>query len=137
MLSDCRVTLHPQPHFCQVNNRALSPAYNSCAKMLMMNDAPLEEIKRAEHQVPRWITVLWLAFVIGLALASTVMTVRLHCDLARTIGFLAGSSIPIFMLSAVAYFALYGLSILLEGIDYHKTHCDESKHWAGMADFMR
>jgi hypothetical protein len=30
-----------------------------------------------------------------------------------------------------------GLSILLEGRDYHKTHCDDSKHWAGMVDFMR
>jgi hypothetical protein len=105
--------------------------------MPMMNDAPLEEIKRGEHRVPRWITVLWLAFVVSLALASIVMAVRLHCDLVRTVGFLAGSSIPIFMLSAVAYFALYGLSILLEGLDYHKTHCDDSKHWAGMADFMR
>jgi hypothetical protein len=105
--------------------------------MPMMNDAPLEKIKRGEHRVPRWITVLWLAFVVGLALASIVMTVRLHCDLVRTIGFLAGSSIPIFMLSAVAYFVPYALSILLEGLDYHKTHCDDSKHWAGMADFMR
>jgi hypothetical protein len=81
--------------------------------------------------------MLWLAFVVSLALASIVIAVRLQCDLVRTLGFLAGSSIPILMLSAVAYFALYGISILLEGLDYHKTHCDDSKHWAGMADFMR
>jgi hypothetical protein len=105
--------------------------------MPKMNDAPLEEIKRGEHRVPRWITVLWLAFVVSLAVTSIVMAVRLHCDFARTFGFLAASSIPIFMLSVVAYLALYGLSILLEGFDYHKTHCDDSKHWAGMADFMR
>jgi len=102
-----------------------------------MNDAPLEEIKRGEHRVPRWITVLWLAFVVSLGLASIVMAVRLHCDFVRTFGFLAASSIPIIMLSVVAYLALYGLSILLEGFDYHKTHCDDRKHRAGMADFMR
>jgi hypothetical protein len=108
-----------------------------CAEMPMMKDEPLEEIKRGEHRVPRWITALWLAFVFSLALASIVMAVRLNCVLVRTIGFLAASSIPIFMLSVVAFLALYGLSILLEGLDYHKTHCDDSKHSAGMADFIR
>lgn len=102
-----------------------------------MNDAPLEEIKRGEHRVPRWITVLWLAFVVSLAFASVVMAVRLDHDLVQTLGFLVASSLLIFTLSAVAYFALYGLSILLEGLGYHKTHCDDSKYWAGMADFMR
>jgi hypothetical protein len=65
------------------------------------------------------------------------MGVRLHCDPVRTLGFLAASCIPIFMLSVVAYLGRYGLSILLEGLDYHKTRCDDSKHGAGMADFMR
>ena len=100
-------------------------------------NAPGEEIKRGEHRVPRWITALWLAFVVTLAMVSIVMAARLHCDSVRTLGFLAASCIPIFMLSVVAYFALYGLSILLEGLDYHKAHCDDSKHRAGMADFMR
>jgi hypothetical protein len=63
-------------------------------KMPMMNDEPMEEIKRGEHRVPRWITVLWLAFVLGLALASIVMAVRLNCDPVRTLGFLAASSNP-------------------------------------------
>jgi hypothetical protein len=103
----------------------------------MMKDPPREEIKRVEYRVPRWITVLWLAFVVSLALASIVMAVRLNCDLVRALGFLVASSVPISSLSAVAYLALYGLSILLEGLDYHKTHCDDSKHGAGMADFMR
>jgi hypothetical protein len=105
--------------------------------MAMINEEPLEEIKRGEHRVPRWISMLWLAFVVSLALASIVMAGRLNCDLVRALGFLAASSIPIFTLSAVMYLALYGLSILLEGRDYHKTHCDDSKHWAGMVDFMR
>jgi len=103
----------------------------------MMNDAPLEGIKRGEHRVPRWITALWLAFVVSLAFGSVVMAVRLDRDLVQTLGFLVASFMLIFTLSAVAYLALYGLSILLEGLDYHKTHCDDSKHWAGMADFMR
>jgi hypothetical protein len=81
--------------------------------------------------------MLWLAFVVSLALASIVLAIRLNSDLVRTLGFLAASSTLIFMLSAVAYLALYGLSILLEGFDYHKTHCDDSKHWAGLGDFMR
>jgi hypothetical protein len=105
--------------------------------MPVMNDAPLAENKREEHHVPRWITVLWLAFVISLALTSIIMAIRSDRDLVRTLGFLVASSILIFMLSVVAYLALYGLSILLEGVDYHKTHCDDSKHSAGMADFMR
>ncbi len=53
------------------------------------------------------------------------------------LGFLVASSLIIFALSAVAYFVLYGLSVLLEGVEYHKTHCDDSKHWGGMADFIR
>lgn len=105
--------------------------------MPMMNDRHLEEIKHGEHRVPRWITLLWLAFVVSLAIMSILIAVRLHCDFVRTVGFLAASCIPIFMLSVVAYLALYGLSILLEGLEYHKTHCDDSKHRAGMADFMR
>lgn len=102
-----------------------------------MGDEPLQEIKRGEHQIPRWISMLWLAFVISLALTSIVVAVRLKCDFVRTVGCLVASSIPIFALSAVAYFALYGLSVLLEGLDDHQSHCDDSKHWGGLADFMR
>ena len=101
-----------------------------------MEDAALQEIKRADHRVPRWINMLWLAFVVGLTLTSIVVAVRLNCDLLRTLGLLVASSIVIFMLSAVVWLALYGLSILLEGVEYHKTHCDDSKHWGGMADFV-
>jgi hypothetical protein len=89
-----------------------------------------------EHRVPRWITVLWLAFVVGLIVMSIAVAVRWNCDFVRTIGFIAASSIIIFPLSAVAWLALYGLSILLEGVEYHKTHCDDSKHWGGMADLV-
>jgi hypothetical protein len=105
--------------------------------MRVMSEPLREEIKREEHRVPRWITALWLAFVVSLAVASVVMAFRSNYDFVRTLGFLAASCILIFMLSVVAYLALYGLSILLEGLDYHKTHCDDSKHRAGMADFMR
>jgi hypothetical protein len=101
-----------------------------------MDDEPLPRIKSAEHRVPRWISLLWLAFVVGLTLTSIVLAVRLNCDLARTLGFLVASSIVIFMLSVVAWLALYGLSILLEELEYHRTHCDDSKHWGGMADFV-
>jgi hypothetical protein len=90
----------------------------------------------SEHQVPRWITVLWLAFVVSMVLTSIVVAVRLNCDFPRTVGFLFASSIAIFMLSVVAGLAFYGLSILLEGVEYHKTHCDDSKHWGGMGDLI-
>jgi hypothetical protein len=102
-----------------------------------MVDEPLQEIERGEHRVPRWINALWLASVAGLVLTAIVMAVRLGGDFAGMFGFLALSSMFIFALSAVAYFALYGLSILLEGVEYHKVHCDDSKHFAGMVDFMR
>jgi hypothetical protein len=101
----------------------------------MSTEAP-QKIKRGEHRVPRWITILWMAFVVILALTSIVLAVRLECGPVQTLGFLVASSILIFVLSAVAWLALYGLSILLEGLDYHETHCDDSKHWAGMGDFM-
>ena len=90
-----------------------------------------------EHRVPRWITPLWLAFVITLTLAAIVTAVRLGSDLAQAVGFLVVKSIAIFILAAVSWLALYGLSILLEGLEYHKTHCDDSKHWASMGDFFR
>jgi hypothetical protein len=102
-----------------------------------MGDEPLEEIKRGEHPVPRWINALWLGLVACLVLTSIVMAVRLGDDFAGMIALLVVSSMAIFVVSAVAYVALYGLSILLEGLDYHKAHCDDSKHFAGMVDFMR
>lgn len=101
-----------------------------------MGDPVLQKINRVEHRVPRWINALWLAFVVSLVLTSVVAAVRLSCDLARTLGFLVASSIVIFMLSVAAWLALYGFSILLEGLEYHKSHCDDSKYWGGMADFI-
>jgi hypothetical protein len=66
------------------------------------------------------------------------MAVRFGDDFVGVIVLLVvPGSIAIFVLSSVAYVALYGLSILLEGLDYHTTHCDDSKHFAGMMDFMR
>jgi|SRR5579862_3538960 len=102
-----------------------------------MGDEPLQEIERGEHRVPRWINALWLASVAALVLTAIVMAVRLSGDFAGMLGLLVVSSMAIFALSAIVYVALYGLSILLEGIDYHKRHCDDSKHFAGMVDFMR
>ncbi|MGD0757935.1 MAG: hypothetical protein ABR921_03435 [Candidatus Sulfotelmatobacter sp.] len=80
--------------------------------------------------------MLWLALVVSMALASIVLAIRLSCDFMGALGFLVASSLIIFASSAVAYFVLYGLSILLEGVEYHKTHCGDGKHWGGMADFI-
>lgn len=102
-----------------------------------MDDEPLEGIKRGEHPVPRWISRLWRALVACMVLTAIVITVRSGGGFAGMVGFLVLSSMIIFALSAVAYVALYGLSILVEGVDYQKRHCDDSKHFAGMMDFMR
>jgi hypothetical protein len=77
---------------------------------MTMGDPVLQKINRVEHRVPRWINALWLAFVVSLVLTS--------------------------VLSVAAWLALYGFSILLEGLEYHKSHCDDSKYWGGMADFI-
>lgn len=90
-----------------------------------------------EHRVPRWINILWLVFVVSLVLTSIIIAIRLNCNVAQTLGFLVASAFVIFVVSIFAGLALYGLSILLEGIEYHRANCDDSKHYAGMGDFMR
>lgn len=80
--------------------------------------------------------MLWLAFVVGLIVASIVLAALLKGDFVQILGFLVASSIATFMLSAAAWLALYGVSILLEGVEYHKTHCDDRKYWASIADFI-
>jgi len=90
----------------------------------------------SEHRVPRWITTVWLAFVASLILSSIFAAVRLNCDSVRMIGFLVTSLVLICLLSVAAWLAMYGLSMLLEGVEYHKTHCDDSKRWGGMADLI-
>jgi hypothetical protein len=93
-------------------------------------------ILMSEHQVPRWITAIWLTFVVSLVSMSIIAAIRLNCDFVQTVGFLAVSSVVTLMLSIAAWLAFYGLSILPEGVEYHKTHCDDSKHWGGMADLI-
>jgi hypothetical protein len=102
-----------------------------------MSDESRDEVKRGEHRVPRWISVLWLALVGCMVLTSIGIAVRWGDDFVGTVGLVVVSAIPIFAVSAVVYVVLYGFSILLEGIDYHKANCDDSKHFAGMMDFMR
>jgi ABC-type uncharacterized transport system permease subunit len=102
----------------------------------MMNHLP-ETVKRGEHRIPRWINLLWLAIIVGLALASIVLAIQLCFDIEEIVGFLFVSFIVIFFVALIVGLALYGLSIVLEGVEYHKTHCDDSKHYAGLLDFMR
>jgi hypothetical protein len=102
-----------------------------------MGNEPLQGIERGEHRVPRWISTLWLALVGCMVLASIGIAVRSGGDFVGMFGLLVFGALPIFALSAVVYVALYGFSILLEGLEYHKAHCDDSKHFAGMMDFMR
>jgi hypothetical protein len=54
----------------------------------------------------------------------------------QTVGFLFGNSGLIFGLAVAAGLALYGLSILLEGIDVHKSHDDDNNRSGDMANLV-
>ena len=62
-----------------------------------------------------WVRQLWLP--------------GMHGDTVRTLGFVAASCIPISMLSVVAYLALYGLSILLEGVELSQGALRRPRAW--------
>jgi hypothetical protein len=79
----------------------------------------------SKHRIPRWINVCWLVFFFGLIFAFVAVGLRRSYDLVQIVGFLTINSGIIFILGIAAGLALYGLSILLEGIKYHRTNCDD------------
>lgn len=80
--------------------------------------------------------VVWLVFVFGVMLAFLGVAIRRGYDFVQTVGFLFGNSGLIFGLAVAAGLALYGLSILLEGIDVHKSHDDDNDHSGDMANLV-
>jgi len=81
-------------------------------------------------------TAIWLVFVASLMCTSIFAVVQSNCDFVQALGFLFASSVLICLLSVAGWLAIYGLSVVLEGVEYHKTHCDDNKHWGGMADLI-
>jgi len=67
----------------------------------------------AKHQVPRWMNVLWLLFVVCMVGSYLVVALRRGYDLVLTVGFLAANFMDMFMLAVVAGLFLYGVSFLL------------------------
>ena len=85
-----------------------------------------------KHQVPVWMNVSWLLLVFSLVSSLVLLAIRRGYDFAQTIGFLTMKFGMIFSLAILAGLALYGLSILLEGVKVHKSNCqddDNSDRW--------
>jgi hypothetical protein len=93
-------------------------------------------ILMSKHQIPRWMNVVWLVLVFGLTFSFLGVAIRRGYDFVQTLGFLFGNGSLIFLFSVVAGLALYGLSILLEGIDVHKSHDDDNDQSGDMANLV-
>jgi hypothetical protein len=93
-------------------------------------------ILMSEHRIPRWMNVVWLVFFFGLTFSFLVVAIRRGYDFVQTVGFLFGNFSLIFGLAVIAGLALYGLSILLEGIDVHRSHDDDNDHSGDMANLV-
>jgi len=85
-----------------------------------------------KHQVPTWMNVCWLLFVFSLIFSLILLAILRGDDFAQTVGLLMVSFGMIFCLALLAELALYGLSILLEGVQVHRSNCqddDNSARW--------
>lgn len=90
----------------------------------------------AKHRVPRWMNVLWLLFIFSATLSLVVVGVRRGYDFVQIVGFLGSNFGSLFGLAVLAGLALFGLSILLEGPKFHKSHCDDDDHSGDMANLV-
>jgi hypothetical protein len=90
----------------------------------------------SKHRVPRWINALWLALVFGEILFCVIVAARRGCDFVGVLGFLAASFALVFWIAVLSGLALYGLSILVEGVEFHKSHCDRDDHSGDMANLV-
>ena len=90
----------------------------------------------SKHRIPRWMNVLWLAFVFGLMFSFVGVAIRRGYDFVQTLGFLFANFGLIFGLAVVAGLGLYGLSILLEGPKAHKSHRGDDAHSGDMANLV-
>ncbi len=67
----------------------------------------------AEHQDPRWMTVLWVVLVLCITGSFIAVGLRRGYDFVQTVGFLGVYRIWIFALSLLAALVPYAVSILL------------------------
>ena len=86
--------------------------------------------------MPRWMNVLWLLFVFGATFWFVGAAFRRGYDFVQTIGFLGANFSSIFGSAAVLGLALYGLSILLEGLKVHKSHSGDDNHSGDMTNLV-
>ena len=85
-----------------------------------------------KHQVPTWMNVCWLLFVFSLVFSLVLLAILRGYDFVQIVGFLTINFGLIFCLALFAGLALYGLSILLEGVKFHRSNCEEddnSSRW--------
>jgi len=80
--------------------------------------------------------VLWLAFVFGLTFWFVGVAIHHGYDFVQTVGFLVANFGLIFGLAVAVGLALYGLSILLEGLNVHKSHSGDDDHSGDMANLV-
>ena len=67
----------------------------------------------ARHQVPRWMSALWVVLVIGIASSYLAVALRRGYDLTLTVGFLAANFVDMFMWAVLAGLLLYVMSLFL------------------------
>lgn len=89
-----------------------------------------------KHRIPKWMNVLWIILVFSLTFSLIVVSVRRGYDLVQTLGFLASHFGIIFTFAVLAGVVLYGVSILLEGLEVHKAHKGKEDHSGDMANFV-
>jgi hypothetical protein len=96
-------------------------------------------IVTSQHRIPRWMNALWRLLVFRVfreILFFVVGAFRHGCDFVQIIGFVPANRASIFGIAVVAGLVLCGLSILLEGIEFHKSHCDKDDHSGDMANLV-
>ncbi len=69
--------------------------------------------------------VCWVLFVFSLTTSLVLTAVRRGYDFTQTLGFLTVKFGMMFTLALLPGLALYGLSILLEGVKVHRSNCDD------------
>jgi uncharacterized Tic20 family protein len=79
---------------------------------------------------------VWLMFVLSLMCWLVIAAIRRDYDFVQTLGFLTFNFGKIFALAVVVGLVLYGLSILLEGLEAHKSHSDDDDHSGDMANLV-
>lgn len=91
----------------------------------------------SKHRVPQWMNMLWLVLVVGLVLSLVGVAIHRGYDFVEVLGFLVTNVGLIFFFAIILASGLYGLSILLEGTSFHRSHCKtDEDHTRDMANLV-